>query len=45
VLDQIPLRKPGAEHDVDPLVVFLAGLNAEMITGTSIPVDGRIYLR
>jgi meso-butanediol dehydrogenase/(S,S)-butanediol dehydrogenase/diacetyl reductase len=47
VLDQIPLRKLGdAEHDVGRLVVFLAGPDAQMITGTGIPIDGGgTYLR
>jgi NAD(P)-dependent dehydrogenase (short-subunit alcohol dehydrogenase family) len=47
VLDQIPLRKLGdAEHDVGRLVVFLAGPDADMITGTGIPIGGGgTYLR
>jgi meso-butanediol dehydrogenase/(S,S)-butanediol dehydrogenase/diacetyl reductase len=47
VLDQIPLRKLGdPEHDVGRVVAFLAGPDAQMITGTGIPIDGGgTYLR
>jgi NAD(P)-dependent dehydrogenase (short-subunit alcohol dehydrogenase family) len=38
--DRIPLKRPGAPHDLDGTVVFLASDASEYVTGQNILVDG-----
>jgi NAD(P)-dependent dehydrogenase (short-subunit alcohol dehydrogenase family) len=47
VLTNVPLKRMGdPERDIGRVVVFLVGPDAQMITGTILPVDGgALYLR
>jgi gluconate 5-dehydrogenase len=40
--DRIPLKRPGAAHDLDAAVVFLAAESSRYITGQTLLVDGGI---
>jgi len=40
--DRIPLKRPGAAHDLDSAVVFLAAESSRYITGQTLLVDGGI---
>lgn len=42
LIDRIPLKRPGAPHDLDGVIVFLASDASEYITGQTILVDGGI---
>ena len=42
LIDRIPLKRPGAPHDLDGAIVFLASDASEYITGQTILVDGGI---
>ena len=40
--DRIPLKRPGAPHDLDAAIVFLAAESSRYITGQTLLVDGGI---
>ncbi|WP_026443298.1 SDR family NAD(P)-dependent oxidoreductase [Pseudacidobacterium ailaaui] len=40
--DRIPLKRPGAPHDLDGAIVFLASESSRYITGQTLLVDGGI---
>jgi gluconate 5-dehydrogenase len=40
--DRIPIRRPGALHDLDSAVVFLAAESSRYITGQTLLIDGGI---
>lgn len=40
--DRIPLKRPGAPHDLDGAVVFLASEESRYVTGQTLLVDGGI---
>ncbi len=40
--DRIPLKRPGAPHDLDSAIVFLAAESSRYITGQTLLVDGGI---
>lgn len=40
--DRIPLKRPGAVHDLDAAIVFLAAESSRYITGQTLLVDGGI---
>jgi NAD(P)-dependent dehydrogenase (short-subunit alcohol dehydrogenase family) len=40
--DRIPVKRPGAPHDLDSAVVFLAAESSRYITGQTLLVDGGI---
>jgi gluconate 5-dehydrogenase len=40
--DRIPLKRPGAPHDLDSSIVFLAAESSRYITGQTLLVDGGI---
>jgi NAD(P)-dependent dehydrogenase (short-subunit alcohol dehydrogenase family) len=42
LVDRIPLKRPGAPHDLDGAVVFLAAEASRYITGQTLLVDGGI---
>ncbi|MEO6803451.1 MAG: SDR family oxidoreductase [Granulicella sp.] len=42
LIDRIPLKRPGKEHDLDGAVVFLASESSRYITGQTLLVDGGI---
>ncbi len=42
LVDRIPLKRPGAPHDLDGAVVFLASESSRYITGQTLLVDGGI---
>jgi NAD(P)-dependent dehydrogenase (short-subunit alcohol dehydrogenase family) len=42
LVDRIPLKRPGEEHDLDGAVVFLASESSRYITGQTLLVDGGI---
>lgn len=42
LLDRIPLKRPGAPHDLDGIIVFLASDASAYLTGQTILVDGGI---
>jgi NAD(P)-dependent dehydrogenase (short-subunit alcohol dehydrogenase family) len=42
LVDRIPLKRPGAPHDLDGAVVFLASEASRYITGQTLLVDGGI---
>lgn len=42
LVDRIPLKRPGAPHDLDGAVVFLASETSRYITGQTLLVDGGI---
>ena len=44
VLGQIPLGRMGSAHDIACAVAFLAGPQASYITGTTLHVDGGMYM-
>ncbi len=44
MLDQIPLKRPGADRDVAAAVAFLASNEAGYITGQVINVNGGMYM-
>jgi 3-oxoacyl-[acyl-carrier protein] reductase len=44
MLEQIPLRKLGQPEDVSAAAVFLAGVEADYITGQVINVNGGMYM-
>ena len=41
-VERIPLKRPGAPHDLDAAVVFLAAESSRYITGQTLLVDGGI---
>lgn len=42
LLDRIPVKRPGAPHDLDGAVVFLASEASRYVTGQTLLVDGGI---
>lgn len=42
LIDRIPMKRPGAPHDLDGAVVFLASESSRYITGQTLLVDGGI---
>jgi NAD(P)-dependent dehydrogenase (short-subunit alcohol dehydrogenase family) len=42
LVDRIPLKRPGAPHDLDGAIVFLASEASRYITGQTLLVDGGI---
>jgi 3-oxoacyl-[acyl-carrier protein] reductase len=44
MLERIPLKRLGAPEDIAAAVVFLAGEGASYITGTTIDVNGGMYM-
>jgi NAD(P)-dependent dehydrogenase (short-subunit alcohol dehydrogenase family) len=42
LVDRIPLKRPGAPHDLDGAIVFLASDAAEYLTGQTMLIDGGI---
>ena len=42
LVDRIPVKRPGAPHDLDGAVVFLASESSRYITGQTLLVDGGI---
>ena len=42
LIDRIPLKRPGAPHDLDGAIVFLASESSRYITGQTLLVDGGI---
>jgi NAD(P)-dependent dehydrogenase (short-subunit alcohol dehydrogenase family) len=42
ICDRIPLKRPGAPHDLDAAVVFLAAESSRYFTGQTLLVDGGI---
>jgi NAD(P)-dependent dehydrogenase (short-subunit alcohol dehydrogenase family) len=43
--DRIPLKRPGAPHDLDAAIVFLAAESSRYITGQTLLVDGGLDLK
>jgi len=44
LLDQVPLKRLGQPEDVAAAVLFLAGPDADYITGTTLHVNGGMYM-
>jgi gluconate 5-dehydrogenase len=42
LVDRIPLKRPGAPHDLDGAIVFLASDAAGYLTGQTLLIDGGI---
>ena len=42
LVDRIPVKRPGAPHDLDGAIVFLASESSRYITGQTLLVDGGI---
>ena len=42
LIDRIPVKRPGAPHDLDGAIVFLASEASRYITGQTLLVDGGI---
>jgi len=42
ITDRIPVKRPGAAHDLDSAVVFLAAESSRYITGQTLLVDGGV---
>jgi NAD(P)-dependent dehydrogenase (short-subunit alcohol dehydrogenase family) len=42
ICDRIPLKRPGAPHDLDAAIVFLAAESSRYVTGQTLLVDGGI---
>jgi len=42
ISDRIPVKRPGAPHDLDGAVVFLASESSRYVTGQTLLVDGGI---
>jgi gluconate 5-dehydrogenase len=40
VLDEIPLRRLGGEHDLKGAIAFLASAASDFVTGAVLAVDG-----
>ena len=42
LIERIPLKRPGAPHDLDGAIVFLASEASRYVTGQTLLVDGGI---